>query len=120
MSSNSKLSLWSILIVSLLFCSIALQAQESTGKTTSITGCLQKGVEDGGFFISAPNGKVWELSGKIDAAHLGHKVTVTGHAQHRAKIEEVKLSDTEKQEANGKPFADFQVTSLKMISDTCP
>jgi len=88
-------------------------------KTDSVTGCLQKGVEPGGFFIASEDGKVWELSGKVDAAHVGHKVTVKGHVLHRSKTEEAKFADNEKQEANGKPVADFQVTSLKMISDSC-
>jgi len=80
---------------------------------------LQKGTEPGGFFIVGEDGKMWELGGKVDATHVGHKVTVEGHVQHRSKTEEAKMADSEKQEAGGKPYADFQVTSLKMVSDSC-
>jgi hypothetical protein len=88
-------------------------------KTNSVTGCLQKGVEPGGFYITGEDGTMWELSGKVDAAHVGHKVTVKGHVLHRSQTEEAKFADYEKQEASGKPVADFQVTSLKRVSDSC-
>jgi hypothetical protein len=103
----------------LILCPLAVQAQESMSKTNEVTGCLQKGVEPGGFFISGETGTIWELSGKVDATHVGHKVTVKGHVLHRSKAEEAKFADYEKQEAQGKPYADFQVTSLKMVSDSC-
>jgi len=70
-------------------------------------------------FVLGEDGTMWELSGKVDAAHAGHKVTVNGHVLHRSKTEEAKFADCEKQEAKGKPYADFQVTSLKMVSDYC-
>lgn len=119
MSSHVKFSLVSIAILFLILCPLAVQAQENMSKTQSVTGCLQKGVETGGFFIPGEDGTIWELSGKVDAAHVGHKVTVNGHVLHRSKTEEAKFTDSEKQEADGKPYADFQVTSLKMVSDSC-
>ena len=118
-SSNAKFSLWLIPILLLVLCPLVVQAQDSMSKTSSITGCLQKGVEPAGFTITGEDGKVWELSGKVDAAHAGHKVTVKGHVLQRSKDEETKYTDNEKKEASGKPYADFQVTSLKMISDSC-
>jgi len=118
-SSHAKLSFWLIPVLLLILCPLAVQAQEGKSKPLSVTGCLQKGIEPGGFFLVGEGGKMWELSGKIDAAHVGHKVTLTGHVLHRPKTEEVKFTDNEKQEANGKPYADFQVTSLKMVSDSC-
>ena len=119
MSSQEWFSLWLIPPLFLIFCPGAVQAQDSTGNTNSVTGCLQKGIEPGGFFIAGEDGTVWELSGKVEAAHVGHKVTVKGHVLHRSKAEEAKFADYEKQEAKGKPYADFQVTSLKMVSDSC-
>jgi hypothetical protein len=117
---------FSLLLTGLFFLSlypVAVRAQESTGKTMtnphSVTGCLQKGTESGGFYI-VEGDKMWELTGKVDAAHVGHKVTVSGHVLHRSKMQEAKYEDSEKQEANGKSYADFQVTSLKMVSETCP
>lgn len=118
-SANAKASLWLIPLLLLILCPLAVQAQDSMSKTNSVTGCLQKGVEAGGFFIAGEDGKFWELSGKVDAAHVGHKVTVKGHVLHRSEAEEAKYADNEKQEAGGKPVADFQVTSLKMVSDSC-
>jgi hypothetical protein len=44
---------------------------------------------------------------------------VNGHVLHRSAAEEAKFADYEKQEAKGKPYADFQVTSLKIVSDSC-
>jgi hypothetical protein len=118
-SANAKVCLWLIPVLLLILCPFEVQAQDSTSKTNSVTGCLQKGVEAGGFYIAGEDGKVWELSGKVDAAHVGHKVTVNGHVLHRSKVEEAKYADNEKQEASGQPVADFQVSSLKMISDSC-
>jgi hypothetical protein len=106
----------------LLFLSLgtaAVQAQENASQPHSITGCLQKGVEARGFFITGEDGTMWELSGKVDATHVGHKVTVNGHVVHRSAADEAKFADHEKQESKGKPYADFQVTSLKMVSASC-
>jgi hypothetical protein len=63
----------------------------------------------GGFYIDGENGTMWELSGKVDAAQAGHKVIANGHVLRRSPTEEVKFFDYEKQEAKGKPYADFQV-----------
>ena len=80
-SSNAKSSLWLIPLLFSILCPLAVQAQDSTSKTYSVTGCLQKGIEPGGFFILGEDGTMWELSGKVDAAHAGHKVTVNGHVR---------------------------------------
>jgi hypothetical protein len=113
-----KLCFLSIAVSFVILCPLGSQAQDNMGKTHSVTGCLHKGVEEGGFFIVGEKA-MWELSGKIDAKHVGHKVTVTGHVEHKAKLKEAKLEDSEKQEAGGKPYSDFKVTSLKMVSDSC-
>jgi hypothetical protein len=118
-SKNAKLCLLLTFALSLLFAATASQAQDDMSKTTSVTGCLQKGVEASGFYIIGEGGTMWELSGKVDAKHIGHKVTVNGHVLHKAQVKEAKFDDSEKKEAAGKPYADFQVTSLKMLSDSC-
>lgn len=117
--SHSRLSLWLIPLLSLMLWPHTNIAQDGAPKNHSVTGCLQKGAEPGGFYLNAEDGKMWELAGKVDAAHVGHKVTVHGHVLHRSAIEEAKYSDNEKQESSGKPYADFQVTSLKMLSKSC-
>lgn len=115
---NVKLAFLSIAVLLLLMCPLAGQAQDDMGKTHSVTGCLQKGVEEGGFFILGEK-EMWELSGKVDGKHVGHTVTVTGHVLHKPKVQEAKFTEWEKREANGKPYHDFEVTGLKMVSDSC-
>jgi hypothetical protein len=114
-----KLIFLSIFTLSLLLVPVASQAQDDMSKTHSVTGCLQKGGEPGGFYIVGEGGMMWELSGKVNAKHVGQKVTVDGHVLHKAKVKEAKLDDSEKKEAGDKKYADFQVTSLKMVSDSC-
>lgn len=121
MTSHVRFFPLTIPLLLLTLCPLVAQAQGSMGtsETNSVTGCLQKGVEPGGFTIAGEDGTVWELNGKVDATHVGHKVTVKGHVLHRSKSEEAKFADNEKEEASGKPVADFTVTSLKMVSDSC-
>jgi hypothetical protein len=69
----ARFSLWLIPPLFLLLWPRTAQGQGSVGKTHSVTGCLQKGIEPGGFFIVGEDGTMWELSGKVDAAHTGHK-----------------------------------------------
>jgi hypothetical protein len=109
-------------------CPLLLQAQDITApKSTSpstvhATGCVQKGEEAGGFTMTGQDGKIWELhSSKMNLAdHVGHKVTVTGHVEHKTKMQEAKMEKHETSEAGGKPYQDFAVTSMKMVSTSCP
>ena len=110
---------WLPLALLLSLLTLGVQAQDNVSKTTSVTGCLKRGVESGGFYIVGADGRFWELSGKIDATQVGRKVTVNGHVPHRPEIEEAKYVENEKMEANGKPISDFEVTGLKMISKSC-
>jgi hypothetical protein len=93
----------------------------SAGSNQSVTGCLQKGDEPGGFTITGEDGKVWELqSKKVQlASHVGHTVTVTGSAGNRSTAEEQTTEGSEKKEHGQKEHGDLRVGSLKMISDTC-
>ena len=53
----------------------AVTQKKPARQTLTVTGCLQKGVEAGGHFITAEDGKVWELFSKtvkLDE-HVGHK-----------------------------------------------
>ncbi len=125
---------FSVLLASALFMSLCLlalstrgAAQEGgmgTGKaksgTVSVTGCLQKGAEPGGYYIT-DDSKMWELSSsavKLDK-HVGHQVTVTGAAVQKSKAAEAKIGENEKTEAAGKDYADLNVKSLKMVSESC-
>jgi hypothetical protein len=88
----------------------------------TVTGCLQKGVEPVGFFIIGADNKHWELySGKEVslADHVGHTVTVTGAIAKRSPQQEQKSQPSEKKEIGERQHADLQVSSLKMVSETC-
>ena len=132
---SHKIARFSLSFVSCLFVSFCLltlsaprgSAQDQGAKmetahhALSVTGCLQKGQEAGGFTIIGEDGKMWELFSrrvKLDE-HVGHKVTLTGYRAHESEAIEAKKSTDEKAEAGGKEYADMNVTSLKMVSDTC-
>jgi len=87
----------------------------------TITGCLQKGSEAGGFFLVSDH-KHWELypaTGVDLSEHVGHKVTVTGTVAHRTSAQEEKSQASEKKEMGKMAHADLNVSSLKHVSDTC-
>lgn len=107
-------------------CLMGLSAQaQSEGKakaeSVSVTGCLQKGQESGGYYIKDASDKMWELSSSTVklSAHVGHQVTVTGTASKKSKAAEAKIEEHEKAEASGKPYGDLSVKSLKMVSESC-
>lgn len=94
----------------------------SAASEQTVTGCLQKGVEPVGFFIIGADDKHWELySGKEVslADHVGHTVTVTGSLAKRSAKQEEKSQPNEKKETGAREHSDLQVSSLKMVSDTC-
>ena len=127
MSHKTKLSYWLIPILFVSLCPLALIAQEKQEKkaekaahTQTVTGCLQKGDEAGEFSITGEDGNTWGLhstSVKLDQ-HLGHKVTVTGSTTQESKAEEKKEGQVEKASSK-QEYADLDVTSLKMVSDSC-
>lgn len=91
----------------------------NNGQAMSATGCLQKGQESGGYYLTDENGKTWELMGSGLAAHVGHKVTVTGTEMQGSKSHETKVESSEKAEAGANQHADLKVTNLKMVSESC-
>ncbi len=109
---------------SLCLIGLATQAQGASkpkSGSMSVTGCLQKGAESGGYYITDNDNKMWELSShsvKL-GEHVGHKVTVTGTAVQKSKAAEKKAGENEKSEASGKPYGDLSVKSLKMVSESC-
>ena len=127
MSHKTKLSYWLIPILFVSLCPLALIAQEKQEKkaekaahTQTVTGCLHKGDEAGEYSITAEEGKTWGLhstSVKLDQ-HLGHKVTVTGSTTQESKAEEKKEGQVEKASSK-QEYADLDVTSLTMVSDSC-
>jgi hypothetical protein len=93
-----------------------------SGKSKTVTGCVQKGTEAGGYTLTDESGKVWELASSAAkvSAHVGHKVTLTGSPTKAPKATEAKKESNEKEEAgSGTHAGDFKVSSVKMISETC-
>jgi len=130
MQKVARLSLWMVPVLFVSLCPAFLygapqmgdeKAAKAPAAKHSVTGCLQKGDEAGGFTITGKDGKVWELQGKkVDlSGHVGHTVTVTGSATSRSKAEEEKVEANEKKEAGEKEHGDLHVTSLKMVSESC-
>jgi hypothetical protein len=90
-------------------------------KTTSVTGCVQKGIEARGFFLTDADGKVWELSArsvKLDKL-VDETATVMGREVHQSTTIESKIERDKMKEAAGKPHGDFYVTSVKIVSHGC-
>jgi len=87
----------------------------------TVTGCLEKGHEQGEFQLShatGGNAEQYELiAGKsIDLnAHLGHKVEITGE-----KASEADEKSGGKKEAKETPHEHLKVSSLRHIAAKCP
>ena len=116
--------LWTVLLVGLSTALLyaAPQMGNDQATTQTVTGCLQKGLESGGFFVIGENDKHWELypSGDVSLAeHVGHTVTLTGTVAHRTAAQETKSQPSEKKEMGKKQHADLQVSGVKMVSETC-
>ncbi len=121
MSSLKKLLLWLVPLLFFALFPIVLNAQDNMGKQgMSVTGCLKQGTDKGGYYIMA-DGKMYEVwaHGVNLAEHVGHTVTVTGHSVKLPEAQESKKEASEKAEAGGTPYEDFQATGLKMVSSSC-
>jgi Protein of unknown function (DUF5818) len=116
----ARYSLGFLFLGAILLAPAALVAQEKSSSSASVTGCLQKGVESGGFYLTDESGKIYELQSKSSLGeHVGHQITVTGTAVHHSQAKETKLADSEKHEANGKTYEDMKVTGVAMVSTSC-
>jgi flagellar biosynthesis/type III secretory pathway M-ring protein FliF/YscJ len=95
--------------------------EKSASQTKTLTGCLQKGDQPDEFSIRGEDGKSWELrSSTVKLAdHVGHQVTVTGSPTREAKAEEKKEGQVEKA-AGKEEMGELRITSLKMVSQSCP
>jgi hypothetical protein len=116
---------WVVLFVglsSMLLYGSPQMADEKAPATQTVTGCLQKGTEAGGYFLISTDDKHWELYSNSDvslADHIGHTITVTGTVAKRSKAQEQKSQPYENKEKDGKQNTDLQVSSVKMVSATC-
>lgn len=121
-----KLSIWMIpvLLTSLTASWALLSAQAPADKsaTQTVTGCLQKGLENEGFFVIAENGQHWELYPENNvalASQVGKKVTLTGTVAKRSGEQEEKSQPYEKKEITGTKHGDLRVYSVKVVSEGC-
>jgi hypothetical protein len=116
---------WLVLLMgvsSVLLYAAPQMADDKAAATQTVTGCLQKGTETGGFFLISTDDKHWELygnSGVSLADHVGHTITVTGTVAHRSKAQEDKSQPSEHKEMGAKQHADLQVSGVKMVSTSC-
>lgn len=98
---------------------MAQSGSSMSGQSVSATGCLQRGQEHAGYYLTDENGKTWELMGSNLGAHVGHKVTVSGSEMEASKSHETKVESAEKAEAGSNQHADLKVTNVKMVSESC-
>jgi|ERR1051326_9101908 hypothetical protein len=111
-----------VLIVALSLCALNAAPRNGQASTQTVTGCLQNGLESGGFFIIANGEKHWELypSGGVSlAGHVGQTVTVTGVPAGRTAGQEEKSQGFEKKEMGDKQHADLLISDVKVVSQTC-
>jgi hypothetical protein len=123
----TKISTMFLLLLSLTAFSVFANAQAAEQKNPAspqtATGCLQKGLEPtGGFFLVTAKGQHLELYDDGNAAlgdHVGQQVTVTGSVPQRSAEQEKASQPYEKEETGKMKHGDFQVSSLKVVSQTC-
>jgi hypothetical protein len=109
-----KASLVAVLALTCLF-AIGIQAQDAP-KTHSMTGCLRAGDAPGSFQLTdlekGPKSVGIVSSDANLAPHVGHKIEITGTA--------VAPADAEMNKNVPKAPHYMKVTSVKMLSPTCP
>ena len=98
--------------------SVAAQEAKKGGGEHTMEGCLAKGASADQFVVNntAPKGpKVIGIVSSKDklAAHVGHKIAITGTAVPNAEAEKMSPAP---------PKADhyMNLTAIKMVSATCP
>jgi hypothetical protein len=94
--------------------------QARNGKTATVTGCLAKGDEPNEFYLTADNGKRYEVrSDKVSLAdHVGHKITLTGTAAKESGEEEER-EESRHNEAAEHNAVNLQVSNVQMVSSSC-
>jgi hypothetical protein len=111
---SMKASLVVVLAVTCLF-AIGIQAQDAP-KTHSMTGCLRAGDAPGSYQLTdlekGPKSVGIVSSDANLAPHVGHKIEITGTA--------VAPADAEMNKSVPKAPHYMKVTSIKMLSPTCP
>jgi ABC-type sugar transport system substrate-binding protein len=112
-------------------CTMLVVAQDASSQpkakshVRTITGCLSQGDSANEFQLTTKDGSTWEArSDQVPLAkHLGHAVTVTGvvsHAKMHNLKEDAKQTGTDTGAVKPHPeHGHMEITSLKMVSDSC-
>ena len=93
------------------------QAQQAAPKEHTMTGCLKAGDAPGSYLVTDVEGNGPKSIGIVSsdvnlAPHVGHKIAVTGTA--------IPAKDAETDSKVPKAPHYMKLTSIKMISTTCP
>ncbi|MGB8889695.1 MAG: hypothetical protein WCC87_23430 [Candidatus Korobacteraceae bacterium] len=92
----------------------------TTPLQVAVTGCLRRGGESGGYYISDQNGTTWKLtSSSVNLAeHVQHSVMVTGKPIANTQ-EQGSNNQGSKTEAGSKAQPSLRVLTLKVLSPSC-
>lgn len=120
----------SVFLCLLLVCTVfvwAMASDSDKGKsdTRTVTGCLSQGDNSKEFNLKADDGSSWEVKSSTVslAAHVGHKVTVTGEVSH-ATAHNMKEDTKDMAHDAGitkenKEHGHLKATDLQMVSESC-
>jgi hypothetical protein len=122
MSTSKKPILFLIPLACFAWLPHGMSGQEKAAKNqpVSVTGCLRAGSDKGGYFIIAADGTMYELFGKGMKEHVNHQVALTGKTATMSREEEAIRYENERSESEGEPIYDVKVSSITMVSETCP
>lgn len=103
------------------------EKQKPAAKAHTMTGCLEKGTEPDTFRLTNVEGtgpKTVELHAEADkklAAHLGHKIAITGPAVDPKTMQKGTTGKTDPAAAEKKTATEhhMRVDSIKMIAEKC-
>lgn len=112
-----KRFLMAALLVSGAFALMAAAQAQQAPKEHTMTGCLKAGSEAGTYMVTDVEGNGPKTIGIVSsdanlAPHVGHKIAVTGTA--------VPAKEAEADPKVPKAAHYMKLTSIKMVSTTCP
>ena len=95
--------------------------QTAAGKTMTVTGCLAKGDSPNEFYLTADDGRKYEVrSDSVQLSeHVGHKVKVTGTSAKESARDEDEDEKAERNERAEHTGGNLQVSKVDHLSETC-
>jgi len=104
-------------VAAVMICYCATQAQDKNdkqvGNAVTATGCLSKGDEPGEFYLSADNGKRYELRSDTGLSLIMWVGTARKESEVEERVERKHKESAENEAAN------LQVTDVQMVSTNC-